>query len=170
MKPNAIAFVSDTNPETLPTAMKACLEADAERRFWILSVNTPNLFPLIQQNLRQYQPEVIAINASIQPGDLARLGELAQMSLVALHRLMDDSEADLPASLQLVRYLAKEKSPTTPMFYFIDLPSPYLTQVILKMGADWVWSPSSYVDRGEKDFSDIADALIESRRKTATAV
>lgn len=167
MKPFAIAFLSDTNPATTPRALQACLEADAEHRTWILSANTPNLFSLIRQNLIQYQPEVIAIDCNIQPGDLAKLGELAQMSLVELNRLKDDPDTDLPASLQLVRYLDREKSPTTLVFYFIDEPSLYLTQTILKMGADWVWSPRTYTDGTEKRFSEIADTLIENRRKTA---
>ncbi len=163
MKPNAVAFVSDTNPETVPLAMKACLKADAKRRSWILSVNTPNLFTLIRQNLLQYKPEVIAIDANLRTGDLARLGELAQMTPPELNRLTSDPEANLPASLRLLRFLAREKSPTTPVFYFTDELPIYLNLIVYSLGATWVWTPRSNVDGSEEDFTYFADTLIRGR-------
>jgi CheY-like chemotaxis protein len=141
-------------------------------RFRLLSY-VPNLakpeafFTLLQTRT----PSLVFIDSIMDDNDGRLLDSLSQLSLVRLRQTITSADG-LPSSLTILRAVEEFRRAAASegmlVFYFVDGPSPALTQEILRMGADWVWTHRLTIEQTLEQVIDklrsVSPKHIESKR------
>src|SRR5580765_65802 len=99
--------------------------------------------------LRTNKAGSVFIDSLIGESDGALLDRLSQLSIVEIRAALQRRE-NVPISLLVMAGVAQfrraEKRENLLALYFVEGPSPMLTQEVLHLGADWVWTHRLVLD------------------------
>ena len=119
------------------------------------------------------RPSILFIDSILDETEARSFDELSQLSLIDLRQRLKE-EVSLPTGLLVlnatIRYLRESQNNDTLIMFFVDGPSSALTQEVLRLGADWVWTHRLDIDRNLEQVVHKLRQIVPREPKSVTSL
>lgn len=89
--------------------------------------------------------QLLLVDSWFGPSDLSLCASLRNLTLAQLRRALTDPNC-VPDGLKLIASVRKDLNHNGRTVYFVETPSAYLVQELIRRGVDWVWPRRSLDD------------------------